>query len=247
MQIFIRKLTGEIITLQVELLDTVEIVKAKIQSKEGTPAIQQTLMFAGKYMMDECTLFEYNIQRESTLYLILKLIQNILIFVKTLTGETITLEAKASDTVENVKFMIDEKEDIPHDLQILMFHKMQLEDGHTLYDYNIKDGDELHLSLRLRKSKELFVKIHNTKIITIEVETSDTIENLRYKIQDKTSIPPDQQRLLFTGELLKNMHTLFYYNVRHDSTIQLVCTGNLIVKVSQMVIIVTTLTGKKSL
>ena len=244
MQIFVRKSTGEIITLQVELLDTIEFVKAKIQSKEGTPAIQQTLMFAGKYLMDECTLFKCNIQRESTLHLVLKLIQNILIFVKTLTGETITLEVATSDTIENVKNMIDKKEDIPPDLQTLMFHEIQLEDGHTLCEYNVQNGNELHLSFRLRKVMQIFVKILNTgKTITIEVETSDTIENLKYRIQDKTGIPPDQQRLLFTGELLENTHTILYYNIQHDFTIQLVCTGNSMVKLSQMLIIVTALTG----
>ena len=218
-------INGKSSTLEVQPLDTIKNVKAKIENRVNVPINQQTLYFQDKQLLDARTLHDYDIHNESTLYLALTFRGGMEIFVRTLTGKTITLEVEPSDTIEDVKIKIQYKEGIPIDQQMLMSGRESLKASHTLSDYNIQEESTLDLLVKSKSSNgeiEIDIKVNcYEKTITLRVAYSDTIEHVKTMINKKEHISPDQQMLAFNGRILQNEFTVYESNIVHKSTLNL--------------------------
>jgi ubiquitin C len=151
MKIHIKTLIGQKIDVEANSSDTIEAMKSKIQDNWGIPPEQQRLIFEGKQLAEKLTLGEYNIQDDATVHLVMQLRSlEEEIFIKTLTGKTVTLDFDPSDTILGLKTKFYEKERVPQDQQLLIWEGKLLEDRYTLSHYKIQKESTIHLVLRLR-------------------------------------------------------------------------------------------------
>ncbi|XP_078345233.1 polyubiquitin-like [Oculina patagonica] len=132
------------------------------------------------------------------------------------TGKTITLTVEPRDTIEYLKELIQDKEGILPDQQILTFGGTKLQDSGTLMNYSIQDCSRVRLHYPLN----IFVKIR-TDTITLTVEPSNTIGYVKQILQEKERIPSDQQSLSLNGMELENERTLDSYDIQNGSTLYL--------------------------
>jgi ubiquitin C len=193
--------------------DTVSMVQQQVLAKEGIPIKDQRLTFQGKPLTNgTSTLVDNGIQNEDTLEL-----EGMKIRIKTPDGKRVLLDIQPNDTIATVKAKAAPKLGIPAKDQRLVFDGVELNnDTDTLQDVGIQHGDTIDL-----EPMEIKVKTPQGKIIPITTKPSDTIKDIKKKVQQKLNIPVKEQRLVFGGDELEDGDTLEDAGIRHGDVIDL--------------------------
>lgn len=225
MQIFVKTLSNDTVTVEVQLHDTILNVKAKVKDKNGMSIDEQNLLYNGDILQNHRLVSEYNIKKEATLCLVKNLQNGTRVFIKMLNGRSLTLLVNPTDNVLQLKTMIYDKEKLMPAQQRLAFAGKQLEDHMILgADCKILPDCTIHMleCVMPRPSFQIFICSLNGQTLTIDISPEDKVEVLKKKVQDKLGIDPEEQRLTFAGKQFEDEHLLKHYNIQRNCNVQLV-------------------------
>ena len=157
----------------------IEYIKQKISEYTDLPTEIQILSYNDIELKNENALMDYNVQNKSTINLIFRAKNGIIIFIRRPTGKIIPLDISISTKISQIKELIHEKDNLPIEHQKIKYCGKELDDNDTLLSLNIQPGDFIEAIFKSTSGYEIFIKTLTGKTITLYVESYFTIENVK--------------------------------------------------------------------
>ncbi|KAK6254731.1 hypothetical protein SCA6_016036 [Theobroma cacao] len=197
--------------------ETVQSIKSLIQVTEGIESDRFSLVYEGKLLEEDRTLSYLNVKNESTLHLVFCQKDVLSIYVKALTGEVVKLKVKVTFTVADVKAIV--RSMLGASVGTLFYLGQQLEDSKTLACYDIKEESTLEM---LHPLFQIFVRTWSGRTLTLDVQQSATVKDVKDKIFQKLKIPVHLQSIIFAGKRLEEGRDLASYSIQKHCTLCMV-------------------------
>ena len=229
-EIYVRTLTGKIITVRCNETDLISDVKGTIERKEGISFLNQQLVKRETHNIpnlgaqivnieldDNLSLADYHIQNYQELILMPALHQAAMSMVPGVSPVVVapklaTLNVQSSDgqkyviminlnsPVSEVKALLNKQVGFERGEQRLIYGGKELENCQILRQCNVQDGSTLHLVMLHFRDRVVYVKMLNGKSFPLECKANNTVGTIKAMIHDEEYIPADQQRLVFAGQ-----------------------------------------------
>lgn len=220
--------TEEEISLYLKIINTVVLkakpngtvsnLKALLREKEGISENHQELFFAGNQLKDDQRLVDYGIQQGSTLNLILQNLAGMKIYVKIPSDQrTIAIEVRTSDTIRNIKSIIQAKEGIPSDRYTLIYHGKVLEDDGILASLSISNESTLHLVFNPKDVLPIYVRVGTGEILKLEVKLLFSIRDVKEIAGSMIGVLMNDWDLMYAGKKLEDCKTLASYDIKEGT------------------------------
>lgn len=210
------------VSLYVKKSGTVKDVKALLHGEYGFSESLQELCFNGDCLRDGQRLLECGVDRDSTLHLVVRNPDEFKIYVKLPSNpHTMVVEARALDTVRNIKAIIETKEGIELDQFTLVYHGQLLEDDSTLVSLNIQNESTLHVVLNPKAVLSISVKLPRGEIIKLKARALFTVSDVKTIVGSIVGESVSDHTMFYAGKNLDDFRTLAFYDIMEESVLEI--------------------------